>query len=347
MTPGPTLAALMVLVLAGGVGQARAQGIDLSHGGPIKVTAQGGIDWDQGKQEVIAHEGAVAIRGNVTVTADQLIAHYRKKKPAAGAAAPARPPPTATADPTDDTEGSEVYRLDAVGDVHIFTPTDQAFGDNAVYDMDQSVLVLTGRHLKLITPQDVVTARDSLEYWPQQHMAVARGNAVVITNDGRRIAADILVAYTTPDQGNPDPKPGVTEVADTPPPGQAAGKPADGADPLLQSGKLKLVDAFGNVDIRTATETVHGDRGVYDPNTGRAHIVGHVHVTRGQNQLNGNAAEVNMKTGVATMLSAAQERVAGLIVPSDAQNQANGKTPPGTQPSARKAAKPAAKPTGP
>ena len=300
-------------------GAANAQGIDLSHGGPIKVTAQGGIDWDQGTQQVIAHEGAVAIRGNVTVTADQLIAHYRKKPTAPGAQ-----PAQAAADPADDTEGSEVYRLDAIGHVHIYTPTDQAFGDKAVYDMDQSVLVLTGNHLRLITPQDVVTARDSLEYWPQQHMAVARGNAVVITNDGRRIAADVLVAYTTPDQGNPTPPAGATKVAET------------NADPLLQSGKLKLVEGFGNVDIRTATETVHGDRGVYDPNTGRAHIVGHVHVTRGQNQLNGNAAEVNMKTGVATMLSAAQERVAGLIVPNDAQSQAQ---------TGKQAKKPNGKPT--
>ncbi len=89
----------------------------------------------------------------------------------------------------------------------------------------------------------------------------------------------------------------------------------------MASGKLQRVEAFGNVDVRTATETVYGDRGVYVPDTGRAHIVGHVRVTRGQNQLNGSAAEVNMKTGIATMLSAAQERVSGLIVPSDAQAQ--------------------------
>ena len=55
---------------------------------------------------------------------------------------------------------------------------------------------MTGRALKLTTPNDVLTARDSLEYWSQKHMAVARGNAVVVTNDGRRVAADTLVAYT-------------------------------------------------------------------------------------------------------------------------------------------------------
>lgn len=296
---------------------AAAQGIDLSNGGPVQVNAAGGIDWQQDQQEVIAHGDARAVRGNVTVTGDILIAHYRKKAAKPGAPPPPPPKPGTTGGVADDTEGSEVYRLDAVGHVHIFTPTDQAFGDKAVYDMDQSVLVLTGQHLRLITPQDVVTARDSMEYWPQTHMAVARGNAVVVTDDGRRMAGDILVAYTTPGQGNPAPAPGVT-----PPPVPAKTATGPPPDPLLASGKLKLVDAFGNVDVRTPTETVHGDRGVYDPVTDRAHIVGHVKVTRGQNQLNGSAAEVNMKTGVATMLSGAQERVAGLIVPNDAQQQA-------------------------
>ena len=96
-----------------------------------------------------------------------------------------------------DTGGNEIYRVQAEGNVRIFTPTDQAQGDRAVYDMDQAVLVMTGRDLKLTTPNDVLTARDSLEYWSQKHMAVARGNAVVVTNDGRRVAADTLVAYTT------------------------------------------------------------------------------------------------------------------------------------------------------
>ena len=71
--------------------------------------------------------------------------------------------------------------------MQIFTPTDQVQGDRAVYDIDQAVLVLTGHALKLTTPNDVLTARDDLEYWSQKHMAVARGNAVVVTNDGRRI----------------------------------------------------------------------------------------------------------------------------------------------------------------
>jgi lipopolysaccharide export system protein LptA len=299
---------LVVLVLAGG--PAAAQGIDMSHGGPVEVTSRDGIEWRQNDQEIIARGDARAIRDNVTVTADELIAHYRKK---AGTAAPA---PTSAGEP-DDAGANEIYRLEANGNVHIFTVTDQAWGDHAVYDMDKAVLVMTGRALRLTTPDDVITARDSLEYWSQTRMSVARGNAVLVTNDARRIAADTLVGFSE------DPNAGVTKVAAAPP------KP--GADPLMSAGKLQRVEAFGNVDLRTPTETVYGDRGVYVPDTGMSRVVGHVRVTRGQNQLNGVAADVNMKTGIATMLSSAEQRVHGLIVPNDAQGDANRGANPGAK----------------
>lgn len=294
---------------------ASAQALDLSRGGPIDVTARDGIDWIQGQQEVIARGDARATRGNVTVTADELIAHYRKKKtpanPAPDAAASGGPvkPAAATGNQpsaVDETSSTEVYRLEAVGHVHIFTATDQAWGDHGVYDMDQAVLVLTGRNMKLTTPQDVITSRDDMEYWAQTRVAVARGNAVVVTNDGRRISADTLVAYMTQ-----------TDQA-----GGAKPKPAAPAnpnqDPLLSSGKLQRVEAFGNADVRTATETVLGDRGVYVPDTGKARIVGHVRITRGQNQINGVAADVDLKSGLSTLLSGPSERAAGMVMPNEA-----------------------------
>ncbi|NVN13375.1 hypothetical protein HUK84_19915, partial [Nguyenibacter vanlangensis] len=74
----------MALALGGAVAclapaGARAQAIDLSHGGQIVVTAAGGFDWDQKTQTVTAYDQAQAVRGNVTVTGDRLIAFYRKK----------------------------------------------------------------------------------------------------------------------------------------------------------------------------------------------------------------------------------------------------------------------------
>jgi lipopolysaccharide export system protein LptA len=86
-------------------------------------------------------------------------------------------------------------------------------------------------------------------------------------------------------------------------------------DPLAASGKLQKVDAFGNVVITTPTETVHGDRGVYVPDIGIARLQGNVHITRGPNELTGNEAEVNLKTGVARLISSPGGRVEGLVVP--------------------------------
>jgi lipopolysaccharide export system protein LptA len=311
---------------------AGAQALDLSHGGPVTVTALGGIDWDQAAQTVTAHDDARAVRGDVTVTADRLVARYRKKASAPGAApakrddaAPAATPPQQgiTGAP-DDTGNNEIYRLDADDHVHIFTQTDQAWGDHGVYDIDQAVLVLTGKALKMTTAQDLITARDSLEYWSQKHMAVGRGDASATSNDGRRIKADTLVAYTVDNS-----QPGAKPAAAAPPPlKQDDGKPRD---PLESSGKIQRVEAFGHVEVRTASEIVTGDRGVYVPDTGLARIVGHVHVTRGENQLNGAAAIVNMKTGVATMTETPGARVHGLVVPNEPQAKGatqGGKTAP-------------------
>jgi lipopolysaccharide export system protein LptA len=331
-----------------GVGVAAAQGIDLSHGGPIAITARDGIEWLQQQHKVIATGDARAVRQNVTVTADRLIAFYRKKAEAsqgsAAAAAAGRAPPApaakaATTGPLDTTGAgggdNEIYRLEAQGHVIIATPTDRAQGDKAVYDLDTAVLVMTGRDLRLTTPNDVLTARDDLEYWSAKRMAVARGDAVVVTKDQRRIAADVLVAYTSAADAQPS----------RPPSGKPT--PTDANDPLAATGKLEKVEAFGHVVISTPTDVVTGGRGVYVPATGIALLVDHVRITRGQNQIEGSEAEVNLKSGVSRLLAtgkgrAGRGRVNGLLVPNEAQGAAAGI--PGAQPKAGGAG--TAKPNG-
>jgi lipopolysaccharide export system protein LptA len=296
----------------------RAQQLDLSRGGPIVITASEGMEWRQEQREVIARGNARAVRQNVTVTADRLIAYYRPKN--AEAAPPTQPAQGIAGGP--DTGGNEIYRVQAEGNVRIFTPTDQAQGDRATYDMDQAVLVMTGRNLKLTTPNDVLTARDDLEYWSQKHMAVARGDAVVVTNDGRRLSADTLVAYTTDAPAN------AATATQAAAPGQQQPE-----DPLAASGKLQKVEAFGNVTVRTVTDTAIGDRAVYVPDAGIARLVGRVRITRGDNQLDGSEAEVNMKTGIARLLSGRGERVQGLVIPNDStRQQLNLPSPPAGAP---------------
>ena len=296
---------LALLLLA--AGPAVAQPIDMSHGGPVEVTASQGMEWRQNEQMVVARGDARAVRGDVTVTADTLIARYRRKPGAADSSAPAGTPPGAV-----DTGNNEIYRLEAEGNVHIYTPTDQAWADHAVYDIDKAVLVLTGRNLKITTPQQVMLARDAMEYWTQLHMAVGRGAASVTTTDGRRLSADTIVGYTANPQNAPGSKPATVQPAAAQ--SKASGAPAD---PVASSGKLQKVEAFGNVEVRSATETIRGDRGVYVPDSQIARVAGHVHVTRGQNQLNGDEAIINLRTGVSDLLRHPGSRVQGLVVPND------------------------------
>jgi lipopolysaccharide export system protein LptA len=284
----------------------RAQGIALggqSNNLPIEIEADQGIEWQRDLQIYLARGNAKATRGEITVYGDTLTAHYR---PRAGAKAQAANAKAGNAQSTSDnpTGSTEIYQLEANGNVRIATPTETAYADRAVYDTDQSVIVLLGRNLKLETKTDVLTARDSLEYWDKRLLAVARGNAVASrTNEDKSIRADTLSAQF----------------------GEVTG----------QGQKLQRVDAFGNVEVRTALEVARGEKGVYLADRELATLIGNVRITRGDNQLNGDVAEVDMKTGVSRLLNTAggQARVRGLFVPDRGQNApAGGKPAAGGQP---------------
>ncbi|MBB5695394.1 LptA/OstA family protein [Muricoccus pecuniae] len=294
----PALAALLALALPI---PTQAQPLDLSGGGPVEVTATDGIEWRQNEQVVVARGNAKAVREGVTVDAARLIARYRPRagnRPAEGAGGGDSP-----------LSGGEIWRLEAEGNVRISSATDTAKGDRAVYDMDQAVMVLTGRDLSLTTPNDTITARDSLEYWSARRMAVARGAAKVVTGDNRQITADTLVGYFL------EQAPAVQPAAARPP---APGAPAGSAPRRVpgEGSKLDRVEVFGNVEIRTEAEVVRGDRAVYSPVSGMARVLGNVRITRGQNQLQGQEAIVNLRTGVSRLVSAPGGRVQGLVLPS-------------------------------
>ena len=316
--------ALLALLAAAPVAApvaATGQQIDLSSGGPVAITARDGFEWRDAEQMVVASGDARAVRDNVTVIADRLIARYRKKAdavPAAGSPPAQRTGPIGSGG---DTGGNEIYRLEAEGNVRIFTPTDEAVGERAVYDIDQAVMVMTGRAMKLTTPNQVLTARDSLEYWAQKRMAVARGNAVAVTTDARRLAADVLVAYMEEDKSAP-PRPAASVPGASEPPGAGS--------------KLKRMEAYGNVEARTVTDVVRGDRAVYLPETGVARVIGNVRVTSGQNQINGPAADVNMRTGVARMLADPGARVQGVIMPNSTPAEPAPNQPVPNQPGTRR-----------
>jgi lipopolysaccharide export system protein LptA len=264
------LAVLLLVLLATPPASAQLGLAAGSSDQPMQVDADQGIEWLRDQSVYIARGNAKVSRGNVTVHGDTLTARYRPKGEG----------------------GSEIYQLEAQGNVRIVSPNETIVADRAVYDADQAVLVMTGKNLKLTTRQDVITARDSLEYWEKRQLAVARGNAEA-TRDKKKIRADVLSAQLV-----------------------------EGANKEL---KIRRVDAFGGVDVRTDQEVAKGEKGVYMLEQGTATLIGNVRITRGQNQLNGEVAEVNLNTGVSRLLSGPQGRSRALVVPNREPQQPQAK----------------------
>src|SRR6516165_7290333 len=284
-----------------------AQGLNLgaaSEDRPIAISATSGIEWQQDAQVYIARGNATAKRGTTEVDADTLTAHYRPSKAAGGE--------------------TEIYRLNADGHVTIKGETQTVVGDQAIWDVDQQTGIVTGKALKLTTATDVVTARDSLEWYDQKQVAVARGDAVAVRENVKRVHADVLTAHMTKDKAKPaETKPGArpTKPAPSSPatkPGASAGLPGGG-----ESTRISRIDAQGNVIVSTATDIGRGDYGVYNADTGLVTLLGNVTITRGDNAIRGQYAVVDLNNNVSRMLPTAgtpgspAPRVEGLLVRQD------------------------------
>lgn len=341
--------ALAIGVVAAPLVPAQAQGLAFGHSDqPVEILADQNIEWQRDQQRYIARGNASAKQGDTTVYADVLTAYYRPQPkpagqtPAAGAKDPKAPAPikdAADKDPkaepnkssADSQGGTQIFRYEANGHVRIVTPTDTAVGDKGIYDIDTGVLVLTGHGLKLTTPSETITARDSLEYWQEKQMAVARGDAVVVTQD-KRMTGNILTSYFVDNKTNPPP-PTARSVKTSAQSGKKGGatQVADKSGGSGSNNRLQRVEGFGNVHVSTPTEIVTADRGVYNADTGIAMMSDHVRITRGDNQLNGDFAEVNLNTGISRLLTRndgnSTAQVRGLFIPQQKQDKDGQKTP--------------------
>lgn len=280
--------------------------------GPLQVEADSGIEWRREEQVYIARGNAKATRGETSVRADVLSAFYRDRT---AATAPAAKPETKTAEPgAGDGSGdgqTDIYRVEAQGNVVIHSASDMVVGDKAVYDVDQQVIVVTGRNLKLTTEKgDTITARDSLEYWEGRALAIARGDAVALHED-KRVAANVLSAHLAEDKKT----------------GQ---------------NRVRQIDAFEKVNVSDPQQVATGDKGIYNLDSDLATLLGNVRITHGDDHLEGEYGEVNLKTNVSRILSASNagrsgKPVYGLIVPK----QADTRRPAGARPDKPAPARPA------
>lgn len=274
------LAGAFVCALMGaGDHPAMAAGLDMTSSGssgPVEVVADNGIEWQQAQRRFIARGNATATRGDVSVRADELYAYYAdsaQKKASAAAGIPGG--------------AGNIQRLEAHGAVRIQSPTENATGSDAVYDLTTGKMVLTNKtgRVKLVTQQETVTADDSLEYDVRTQVAVARGKAQLI--QGKRVLhAAVLTAHL-----------------------RTVGNKTE----------LETVEATGGVVITTDKETARGSQGKYNAKTGIATLTGSVTLTRGKNILRGGLATVNMRTGVSTLTgtSSADGKARAILSPGE------------------------------
>lgn len=201
-------------------------------------------------------------------------------------------------------DGKErIVRVEAIGNLRVETPNETVTGDRAIYYVDERVLRITGDDLRLQTQEEEVTASESLEYFERAEggpLAVARGDAVLRRlAEGEQVEGDVISARFAPDGG----------------PSRTT---------------LQQVEAEGHVRVIGDNIFASGERGVYYVAEQKAVLDGDVKVTRGDNQLNGGRAEIDLRTGISRLLAAEGTPVRGLLsrdeLPAD-DDQVDGEGP--------------------
>ncbi len=233
-------------------------------GGPFQIEAAGSIEWRRDEKVYIAEGGVRAEQGGLVLEAETLSAHYRP----------------------DDAGRTQINRIEARGGVTIQSLDGTATGEEAVYDLDKSLIVIRGGDLALRTAEYRVTARDSLEFHREDSYAVARGAARAVRAEEAIAAETLVVRFEEGSQG-----------------GLAA----------------RRLEAFGGVEVRSGVDMIKGERGFYDTVAQTAEICGDVRVQQGPNRMAGECAELDLARGRSRLVAGAGGRVSGLFEPGEAE----------------------------
>jgi lipopolysaccharide export system protein LptA len=158
--------ALVLAMLAGPASAQAQQFIDTSKhdsSQPLEITADA-LEVDQENQSATFTGAVDVIQGDMRLTSDKLVVHYRDKEAA---------------------EQNAIYRIDVEGNVRFATPTETAQGDSGVYDVDGGVIHMVG-NVVLTSGQE----------------AVIRGNELTMDlNSGQsEVSGGRVKGYFVPDQ---------------------------------------------------------------------------------------------------------------------------------------------------
>lgn len=143
-------------------------------------------------------------------------------------------------------------------------------------------------------------AAQELELIDAQHLAIWRGDVEALQGGNRMRAEQINIYFAGSG-------------------GASAGAPGRNWGPITR------IEATGTVYFVTPQQTARGDRGVYEFGSNTVTLSGNVIVAQGKSVVRGDRLVVDVKSGRATMASAAKGRnaagrVRGVFYPNDAQN---------------------------
>ena len=239
----------------------------------VDLTADGSIEWLRDRKAYVAKGNARVRRNDLTIYADRLILHYRDKPGG----------------------GSEVWRYEMHGDVMVVSKKTTMSGDDAAYESDSEVMVVTGTKNPptVVSEDSMLTASDTIEFWEGKDMAVARGNAKIVNKD-RTLWADIVTAHYRGDREREPINAGGRDLSD-----------------------LKRSEAFGNVKFVSGDDVIRADKVLYDADADMAQLSGSVRITSGDNQLNGDYGEYDLETKVGRITGGGSQRVHGLFRTDD------------------------------
>ncbi len=236
-----------------GAGSAVAQS---SAQSPVDISASGSLEWQRDAKAYVAKGDVIVKQDGIELFCDTLTASY--------------------------SDGRTITLITAEGNVRIRRPPHEAFGDRAVYDVPKGLFILTGQGLRLVTPEEKLTARDRIEYSSPQNRLDAYGSASIFKG-GDSLTAGHLTAFFD-GIGDTDPTKGL---------------------------ELREVQAENDVVITTPKETIYGHSGSWNARSQKALLKGPVRILQGTNTLEGDHVTVDMKTGLSQLFAASGEGGAG------------------------------------
>ena len=237
---------IMICVIRPSYSQIFAFGTDE----PFTIHADETLEWHQDLRAYVARENVRIQRRDTTLKADVLVAYYRQND--------------------SHTDTLAIERIIVEGHVTLTLPQHVIHAQRLEYDVTEAVLLLTGNNLRWVANDIIIEARDSLEFYEHEGLAVARGNTKTIRDD-RRMRADVLIGQFI----------------------------QDGNGQLI----LQRIDGQQNVLITTSTLIIRCDDIIYSVPANRGVLLGNVRLTQGENQVNGDRAEIDFNTNKSRMVS--------------------------------------------